>query len=224
MALQARAEVTRQAIIEAAGDLFEEVGYGDTSLTDIINRAGGTKGAFYYHFPTKEAVAAAIVDQAETRKRDALLRLTSSPSSALENLIEVSFVVAEMIEQDKLVRVGNLLRQALTQVSSAGPGTFHTPSRSLPETVIRNAIAEGDVFDDLDADDVMHTLWAAVLGTRLLSDATGDDVYARLAQVWRVILRGIVPPRSLPYFQQFLTRMAQQCTQPDQDASLLNPT
>jgi len=29
---------------------------------------------------------------------------------------------------------------------------------------------------------VMHTLWAAVLGTRLLSDATGDDVYARLAQ------------------------------------------
>ena len=224
MALQARAEVTRQAIIEAAVDLFEEVGYGDTSLTDIINRAGGTKGAFYYHFPTKEAVAAAIVDQAETRKRDALLRLTSSPSSALENLIEVSFVVAEMIEQDKLVRVGNLLRQALTQVSSAGPGTFHTPSRSLPETVIRNAIAEGDVFDDLDADDVMHTLWAAVLGTRLLSDATGDDVYARLAQVWRVILRGIVPPRSLPYFQQFLTRMAQQCTQPDQDASLLNPT
>ena len=224
MALQARAEVTRQAIIEAAVDLFEEVGYGDTSLTDIINRAGVTKGAFYYHFPTKEAVAAAIVDQAETRKRDALLRLTSSPSSALENLIEVSFVVAEMIEQDKLVRVGNLLRQALTQVSSAGPGTFHTPSRSLPETVIRNAIAEGDVFDDLDADDVMHTLWAAVLGTRLLSDATGDDVYARLAQVWRVILRGIVPPCSLPYFQQFLTRMAQQCTQPDQDASLLNPT
>jgi len=224
MALQARAEVTRQAIIEAAVDLFEEVGYGDISLTDIINRAGVTKGAFYYHFPTKEAVAAAIVDQAETRKRDALLRLTSSPSSALENLIEVSFVVAEMIEQDKLVRVGNLLRQALTQVSSAGPGTFHTPSRSLPETVIRNAIAEGDVFDDLDADDVMHTLWAAVLGTRLLSDATGDDVYARLAQVWRVNLRGIVPPRSLPYFQQFLTRMAQQCTQPDQDASLLNPT
>ena len=214
MALQARAEVTRQAIIEAAVDLFEEVGYGDISLTDIINRAGVTKGAFYYHFPTKEAVAAAIVDQAETRKRDALLRLTSSPSSALENLIEVSFVVAEMIEQDKLVRVGNLLRQALTQVSSAGPGTFHTPSRSLPETVIRNAIAEGDVFDDLDADDVMHTLWAAVLGTRLLSDATGDDIFAGLVQLWSIFLRGLVPPQSASYFQQLVTRLAQHYTQP----------
>jgi AcrR family transcriptional regulator len=223
MAVQARAEAMRQAIIDAAVDLFNEVGYGETGLTDIINRAGVTKGAFYYHFPTKESVAAAIIEQAEARKRDALLRLASSPSSALENLIRVSFAVAEMIEQDKLVRVGNLLRQALTQVSSAALDTFRTPSRSLPETVIKNAIAEGDLFDDLDADDVMHTLWAAVLGTRLLADATGDDVYARLAQVWTVILRGIVPPQKLPYFQQFVTRLAQQYTQPDQDASLLNP-
>ena len=56
-----------------------------------------------------------------------------------------------------------------------------------------------------------------MLGTQLLSGATGDDLLARLAQVWKVILRGIVPPQKLPYFQQFVARRAQQHTQPEND-------
>jgi len=40
MSVQARAEATRQKIIDAAVDLFEEVGYGGTSLGDILARAG----------------------------------------------------------------------------------------------------------------------------------------------------------------------------------------
>lgn len=35
-------------------------------------------------------------------------------------------------------------------------------------------------------------------------------MFIRLAEVWRVILRGIVPAESLPYFREFVTRMAQQ--------------
>lgn len=47
MAVQARAEETRQKILEAAVDLFDSVGYGDTGLADIMSRAEITKGAFY---------------------------------------------------------------------------------------------------------------------------------------------------------------------------------
>ena len=47
--MQLRAEVTRQAIMEAAVDQFNGIGYGNTTLADIISRAGITKGAFYYH-------------------------------------------------------------------------------------------------------------------------------------------------------------------------------
>jgi AcrR family transcriptional regulator len=204
---QAKAEVTRQTIIEAAADLFTEVGYGSTGLTGIINRAGLSKGAFYYHFKTKESVAAAIIDQAMTKKRDALLQISSSASPALENLIRATFVVNGMTEHDKFVRAGHRLRQALTQVSSAAAATYAQQPLVLV-SMVENAIAEGDLFDDLDADAVTQTLQAGMLGTRLLSDATGDDVFARLAQVWTVILRGIVPPQSLPYFQQFMTRVA----------------
>ncbi len=46
MALQARARATREAIIHAAVEIFEDTGYGDAGLVDIINRAAVTKGAF----------------------------------------------------------------------------------------------------------------------------------------------------------------------------------
>ena len=209
MTVQARAEATRQKIIDAAVDLFEEVGYGGTSLGDILGRARITKGAFYYHFDSKEAVAASIIEQAETQKRDAILRLTSSATSALESIIQLTFVVADTIQQDKVARVANLLVQALGQISPAGALTY-TQFQSLYVSVVEHAIVEGDLLDDLDADDVMQTILGAVLGTQLLSGATGDDLTARLAQVWKIILRGIVPPQKLPYFQQFVTRRAQQ--------------
>ena len=61
--MQARAEATRRRILDSAVDLFSEMGYGETGLADILQRAGVSKGAFYYHFDSKEAVAAAIIQE-----------------------------------------------------------------------------------------------------------------------------------------------------------------
>ena len=56
-----------------------------------------------------------------------------------------------------------------------------------------------------------HTIATGLLGTRLLSDATGEDVFARLTQVWDVILRGITPPESAPANRLCVIRAAEQC-------------
>lgn len=49
-----------------------------------------------------------------------------------------------------------------------------------------------------------------VHGCHLLSDALEDSVYQRLGASWLLLLRAIVPPESLPYFEQFVTRTAAQ--------------
>lgn len=82
MAVQLRAEVTRQAIMEAAVDQFNGIGYGNTTLADITSRAGITKGAFYYHFNTKESVAAAVIEEAEGRKSAAICAAISTPTTS----------------------------------------------------------------------------------------------------------------------------------------------
>ena len=91
MARQARAEVTRGKIIDAAVELFTDSGYGDTDLAAIVRRAGITKGAFYYHFESKEQVADAIVAEGNIRLRNVFSDADESSSSAL--FVTVSVVL-----------------------------------------------------------------------------------------------------------------------------------
>ena len=44
----------KEKIIEAAWALFMEQGYEQTTLQEILDRAGTSKGAFYHHFRAKE--------------------------------------------------------------------------------------------------------------------------------------------------------------------------
>lgn len=218
MALQARAEATRQAIIDAAVDVFNEMGYGDTTLSDIIDRTKITKGAFYYHFPDKEAVAGAIIEEGGVRVEEATRRVTESASPSLEKLIRVTFVVAEMTRNDPIVRTGSRLRQGLDQISPAGRRSYAERLEHYIG-VAHAAVAEGDVLDDIDPDELFEAVHTMDLGCHQLSDALGQDLFAHLARSWRMFLRGIVPPENLPYFQEFVTRQARQCMPPDQEES-----
>jgi AcrR family transcriptional regulator len=210
MVVQARAHATRQKFIDAAVDLFEERGYGSTGLNDIVDLAGMARTAFYYYyFPTKESVVPAIFEQADARC-EAALTAARAATSPLEFLIRMTFVVAETTQYDKVVRVGNLLRQSLTQVSPAAQDTFDTRRRLALVDYVQKAIAQGELLGDVDPDAVGHTILVGLLGTRLLSDATGEDVFARLAQVWTVILRGSVAPRSALIFYELVNRLSQQ--------------
>lgn len=55
--------VRRADLIAVAQALFFEKGYEATSVDEIIGRAGLSKGAFYYYFPSKEAVLEALAEQ-----------------------------------------------------------------------------------------------------------------------------------------------------------------
>ena len=210
MTVQARAEATRKTIILAAVELFDTVGYGSTTMGHIIDRAGITKGAFYYHFPTKESVAAAIIEDADTVIEVSTASAFGSPSAPmLECLIRTSFISADVTRNNALVRVGNLLRQALNQISPSGAAPYLV-WRKVVIAMVRGAAAEGDVQDGIDVEALGHAIWSSLVGTALLSGATGEDPIPRLAQVWEITLRGVVPAESLPYFNAFVTRTAQQ--------------
>jgi AcrR family transcriptional regulator len=54
--MQHRSEETRNRILEASTHLFSKTGYDATGVAEICQEAGVSKGAFYHHFPTKQAV------------------------------------------------------------------------------------------------------------------------------------------------------------------------
>jgi len=60
--MQQRSEETRAKIMEAAIKLFSTRGYNKASVDDICQEAGISKGAFYHHFKTKQALFLSLLD------------------------------------------------------------------------------------------------------------------------------------------------------------------
>lgn len=69
MVKQARAAVTRQALISAAAEVFGADGYAMATLPAISSRAGVSSGALHFHFPNKEALASAVENAAAESAR-----------------------------------------------------------------------------------------------------------------------------------------------------------
>jgi AcrR family transcriptional regulator len=61
--LRASTHSTREALSEAALELFYQQGVANTSLADIAGAAGVPTGNVYYHFRSKEALVKAVIDK-----------------------------------------------------------------------------------------------------------------------------------------------------------------
>ena len=60
---EARKEATRQRILAAAVEVFAEKGYHTAAVDDIVRISETSKGAFYFHFPSKQDIFIALVDE-----------------------------------------------------------------------------------------------------------------------------------------------------------------
>src|SRR5579883_2573891 len=65
-----KASATRYRILEAAVDCLVEGGYSSVSITTIAERAGVSRGAMQFHFPTKRSAMEAVVGHLFQRRID----------------------------------------------------------------------------------------------------------------------------------------------------------
>lgn len=207
MPLQSRAEATRRSILSAAVELFTDRGYAETGLTDITSRAQVTTGAFYYHFESKEAVATTLVDEGWPKAVEVIKRCMETPAAGLENVIVMTYALSALMKRDKSVWIANHLNQAFGQLSEQGRRDFQDHAQEFTD-MLADKLKTSDFLDDITPHQVANLVWMTLHGCHLLSDAMQDSVVERLSESWPLILRGVVPPESLPYFQQFVTRTA----------------
>lgn len=188
-------------------DLFSEIGYPATGLGEIIERADMTKGALYYHFDSKEALAAAIIDEAGARILATFRGITESPSPALENIIHGLFVVTDYTDTDKLARIGMQLMRTFTGLNEAAGRVYADWLDELVEQV-NQAGVEGDLRPGLDTKGTAEVILGSMLGAEAIASATstGSDLRQRVARTWDLLLPAIVSAESLDYFREFLAR------------------
>jgi AcrR family transcriptional regulator len=209
MVRQARSEATRQRIIDSAVELINEIGYPAAGLADIIDRAEMTKGALYYHFDSKEALATAIIEDGGERVLGAFQSAGRAGSPALENVIHGLFNVADVICNDKTAQAASRLLRTFGAFNPAAKNVYALLVEQMTDRV-KTAVSEGDLRSDVDPALMGRTTVGAMLGAELLTAALDDteNLVKRFADTWEVLLPAIVEPDSLGYYSEFLARQA----------------
>ena len=201
-----RADGTRQQILRAAAHQFARRPYHDVGLDDILAEAELTKGAMYFHFRSKHALAVAIIDQHRSEGRAAVEDLMARQLSGLETLIDFCYLAAvQDITKDVARAASHLLesvgRTGGQQAQLLGGWT------DMVSAVVERAIAEGDVKQVCEPRDVGRLIVSMYMGLRQSSDL--DDPQGFLLDLEKncgLILAAIVQADRIDYFTQFLRR------------------
>jgi AcrR family transcriptional regulator len=209
MARQVRSEATRRKILDAAVDVFTEVGFAAADRGAIIERTGMTKGAFYHHFDSMESLASAIIENGANLVVSELGAMSDPFSPALENILHGTFVTADLFATNKVVRTAEQLNLAFAKFND-GAGTAYTAWIEAMTLEARRAIAEGDIRDELDPAMVSESIVGATFGVRMIGQKKGGghDLVRRLTQMWELLFPAIVTETSLGYYREFLAREA----------------
>jgi len=92
-------EERRNEIIETAGRLFEEKGYEQTQVQDIVNEIGVAKGLFYYYFKSKDEVMEELADRYADAIIDAVNKLIDKDISTFDRINRIFQIFIDSAEK-----------------------------------------------------------------------------------------------------------------------------
>jgi TetR/AcrR family transcriptional regulator, transcriptional repressor for nem operon len=201
-----RADTTRHRLIAAASRQFANRPYSMVSLDDILTEAELTKGAMYFHFSSKQALALAIIDDLTEMSRAAVVELLALKMSGLETLIDLIFLLVVQDTQHDVARAGVRLLDTLDNTTPLPPALWQSRMKFVI-TLIQRAVTEGDVIDQRDPEDIAKMLLALWVGIRRISDLDQPEQYLENVQkAWTLVLPSFTNPNRIDYFTQFIQR------------------
>lgn len=203
-----RADATRRQILRAASHQFARRPYHEVGLDDILAEAQLTKGAMYFHFKSKHALAAEVIDKQIAAATVAVEDLMTRGLSGLETLIDFSYLIAVQDIKTDLVRAGLNLIESVGSAEGLRDTMMDGWVNAL-SGVVQQAIEEGDIDGQCEPDDVGRLMVSLHMGLRKTSNLDEPERFLLdLERCWMLILGGILRPDRADYFRQFLRRRA----------------
>lgn len=101
-------EERRNEIIETAGKLFEEKGYEQTQVQDIVNEIGVAKGLFYYYFKSKDEVMEELADRYADAIIDAVNKLIDKDIATFDKINRIFQIFIDSAEKKSGIFMGIL--------------------------------------------------------------------------------------------------------------------
>ncbi len=195
MVRQARALATRHQIVKSAAELFDREGYERATLADIVDHSGLTKGALYFHFKSKDELAAVVIEEQHAVSMNAVNAINRTGAPALEQIVMFCYEMKREMVDDPIVRAG--IRLTLEMSAVAGPPKPYLDWIDSCEQMFHAAIEQGDVLNTVDPAHLAHYFVSAFTGVQLVSNVLTEraDLDERIDQMLTFVLAAIVPPR-----------------------------
>ena len=178
MAPKRKGEETRQRILESAVICFSESGYDKTGVAKICRTAGVSKGAFYHHFPTKQALFLELLNHWLEGLDAGILHIREQASDVPTALTHIAAMVRQVFEvgQGKLPMFLAFLNQAaLDKAIWSATISHYRRYQSVFTEMIKAGVDEGSIAD-IDPDTAAKTLVSLGVGLVLQGTLDSDNV------------------------------------------------
>ena len=139
---------TRDRIIQAAWDLFYQQGYGDTTVEEIIQRSGTSRGSFYHYFEGKDALLFTLSDLFDQKYRQ-LLEDLDPEADRFDQLMYLNRELFAMIENS--ISLDLLARLYSSQLITRGDKHLLDHNR-IYYRLLRQIVLQGQQRGELRAD------------------------------------------------------------------------
>ena len=183
---------TRERILHAALDVFARKGYHRAIVDDIVRVSGTSKGAVYHHFPNKEAVFLALVDDFAARLATAVAAAVAARAGALPKVEgALTAALTTFADNERLARLILLEAVSLGPTYQAKRAEVAGRFAALIQAYLDEAAADGSIAP-LDTR-VATLAWLGAVNEIVTQwlHGTVTDLRATIAPLTRILLQSI---------------------------------
>ena len=181
-----KSERTKQFIVERTAPIFNEKGYAGTSLSDLTNATGLSKGSIYGNFDNKDEVALAAFDYNYNTISLYIKERILATESSIERLLVYPKVYRDFFKIPFL-KPGCPILNTSTEADDTHPLLRKRVLNALAfwktsiENQIKRGIQRGEIRDDTDPTEVAIILISIVEGAIMQAKVTGKPTELKVA-------------------------------------------
>ncbi|MFB7501939.1 ScbR family autoregulator-binding transcription factor [Streptomyces broussonetiae] len=194
---QERAIQTRAQVLTAAAELLSAKGYRNTSMQDVADRVGMTKGAVYFHFRSKEALAVAVVQHHYGQWPNVAENIRASGLGPLDTVEELLNRAATAFQKDPVMQAGARLQLERPLIDTELPQPYVDWTTLLTQ-LFAEAESAGELRPGVSPEAAARTVVGAFFGMQHISDTLTHraDLHGRWGETRDILFHSLRAGRS----------------------------
>lgn len=181
-----KAERTRQFIIEKTAPVFNQKGYAGTSMSDLTQATGLTKGAIYGNFESKDQVALAAFEYNMELVYRGIRKVLETRTTPLEKLQAFPDFYRSSFPEEVFIS-GCPIANTATEADDTHPSLRKAVNEAIEkwdsgiQNLVKRGIEAGEIKNSVNPASVASLMMSLIEGGVLLSKSTGNARYLKRA-------------------------------------------